>query len=82
VSQLILTAGIDVGDRYSYLCVLDTASCEVLGESRISTSPAAFERRFSGSEQMRSAIEAGYPLAVDRPAPGVAGLRGHGRERP
>jgi transposase len=59
MSQHILTAGVDVGDRYSYLCVLDTASGGVLEESRISTSPTAFERRFSGSKPMRIAIEAG-----------------------
>ncbi|MGF1471734.1 MAG: transposase [Rubrobacteraceae bacterium] len=59
LSQLSFTTGIDVGDRYSHLCVLDTETGEVIEESRITTSPAAFERRFSGSEPMRVAIEAG-----------------------
>lgn len=54
-----LTAGVDIGDRYSYLCLLDTESGEILEESRITTNPAAFERRFSGCEPMRIAIEAG-----------------------
>lgn len=54
-----VTAGVDIGDRYSYLCVLDTATGEVVEEGRIPTIPAAFERRFSGSEPMRIAIEAG-----------------------
>jgi transposase len=54
-----LTAGIDIGDRYSYLCLLDTETGEVVEESRISTTPAAFEGRFSGSEPMRVAIGAG-----------------------
>jgi transposase len=48
-----------VADRHSHLCLLDTASGEVIEESRIATSPAAFERRFSGSESMRIAIQAG-----------------------
>ena len=53
------TAGIDVGDRYSHLCLLDTKTGEVIEESRVSTSPAAMERRFHGCESMRVAIEAG-----------------------
>lgn len=51
--------GIDVGDRYSYLCLLDTKTGDVVEESRISTNPEAFERRFSSPEPMRIAIEAG-----------------------
>lgn len=58
-SQPSVTMGIDVGDRYSHLCMLDGETGEVTEESRIITSPAAFERRFSGSEPMRVAIEAG-----------------------
>jgi transposase len=53
------TVGVDVGDRYSYLCVLDTETGDIAEESRINTSPAAFERRFSGVEPMRVAVEAG-----------------------
>ncbi len=54
-----ITVGVDVGDRHSHLCLIDTQSGEVLEESRISTSPTALERRFSGSEPMRVAIEVG-----------------------
>ncbi len=54
-----VTVGVDIGDRYSHLCALDTATGEVLEEGRIPTTPTAFERRFSGSEPMRVAIEAG-----------------------
>src|SRR5947209_20166820 len=56
-----VTVGIDVSDRHSYLCLIDTISGEVLGASRIATSPAAFERRFSSCEPMRIALEAGIP---------------------
>jgi transposase len=59
MSRPTLTAGIDVGDRYSYLCFLDTETGEVIEEARISTTPAAFERRFAGAQPMRLAIEAG-----------------------
>lgn len=54
-----VTVGVDVGDRYSYLCVLDTQTGDVIEESRISTNPTAFERRFSDSERTRVAIETG-----------------------
>jgi transposase len=54
-----VTVGVDVGDRYSYLCVLETQSGEVLEESRIATTPEAFKRRFSDTHPMRLAIEAG-----------------------
>ena len=54
-----VTVGIDVSDRHSYLCFIDTVSGEVLEESRLATNPAAFERRFSGCEPMKIALEAG-----------------------
>ncbi len=53
------TVGIDLGDRHSYLCLLDTETGEVVEEARIATSLEAFERRFSDSEPVRIAIEAG-----------------------
>ncbi len=58
-SQPSVTVGIDLGDRYSHLCALDTKSGEVLEESRVPTNPRAFERRFAGREWMLVAIEAG-----------------------
>jgi transposase len=54
-----VTAGIDLGDRYTHVCLLDSENGEVIEESRISTSPKAFERRFSGTAPMRIAIEVG-----------------------
>ncbi len=53
------TVGVDVGERHSHLCVLNTETGDVVEESRISTTPEAFERRFSGSQPMRVAVEAG-----------------------
>lgn len=58
-SQPDITVGIDVGDRHSHLCLLGTQTGEIVEEARVATTPAAFERRFSGAEPMRIAVEAG-----------------------
>lgn len=59
-SQPPTTIGVDIGDRYSQLCLLDTETGDVIEESRIAhTNPAAFQRRFAGTEPMCIAIEAG-----------------------
>ena len=54
-----MTAGLDIGDKHSYLCLLDTASGEVMEEGGMRTTPEAFRRRFSSEQPMRIAIEAG-----------------------
>jgi transposase len=54
-----MTVGLDLGDRYTYLCFLDTESGEVVEESRLRTTPETLEQRFSGCERMRIAIETG-----------------------
>jgi transposase len=54
-----MTAGLDLGDKYSYLCLIDTLSGEVMEEGRLRTSPEAFRRRFASERPMRIAIEAG-----------------------
>jgi transposase len=55
-----VTAGLDLGDRYSYLCLIDTQSGEVIEEGRLRTTPEAFRRRFASERPpMRIAIEAG-----------------------
>jgi transposase len=54
-----LTAGLDIGDRYSYLCLIDQENGEVMEEGRLRTNPEAFLRRFSSEQPMRIAIEAG-----------------------
>jgi transposase len=53
------TAGLDLGDKYSYLCFIDTESGEVIEEGRLRTTPEAFGRRFASKRPMRIAIEAG-----------------------
>jgi transposase len=55
-----MTAGLDLGDKYSYLCLIDQHSGEVIEEGRLRTTPEAFRRRFaSEGPPMRIAIEAG-----------------------
>ena len=55
-----MTAGLDLGDKYSYLCLIDQESGEVMEEGRLRTSPEAFRRRFASEQPpMRIAIEAG-----------------------
>jgi hypothetical protein len=54
-----MTLGIDLGDKYSHLCLLDTESGEVIEEGRLRTTPEALRRRFSSERPLRVAIEAG-----------------------
>ena len=54
-----MTAGLDLGDKYSYLCLIDTENGEVIEEGRLRTTPEAFERRFASEPSLRIAIEAG-----------------------
>jgi len=54
-----VTAGLDLGDKYTYLCLLDTESGEVLEEGRLRTTPEALRQRFEGCQPMRIAIEVG-----------------------
>jgi hypothetical protein len=42
-----VTAGVDLGDKYSYLCLIETQSGEVIEEGRLRTTPEAFRRRFA-----------------------------------
>jgi transposase len=54
-----VTAGLDLGDKYSYLCLIDTDTGKVLEEGRLRTTPEALRRRFDTEQQMTVAIEAG-----------------------
>ena len=57
--QMKMTAGLDLGDKYSYLCLLDTESGEVIEEGRLHTDPEALRRRFSSEGSLRITIEVG-----------------------
>jgi transposase len=54
-----ITAGLDLGDKYSYLCLLDTDGGEAIEEGRLRTTPETLRRRFASERPMRVAIEAG-----------------------
>ncbi len=54
-----MTAGLDLGDKYSYLCLIDQQSGEIMEEGRLRTTPEALRRRFASEQPMRIAIETG-----------------------
>jgi transposase len=54
-----MTAGLDLGDKHSYLCLIDTDTGQLIEESRLRTTPEALRQRFEGLEPMRIAIEVG-----------------------
>jgi transposase len=54
-----MTAGLDLGDKYSYLCLIDTGSGEIIEEGRLRTTPEALRRRFASEPSLRIAIETG-----------------------
>src|SRR5215216_2076804 len=53
------TAGLDLGDKYSYLCLIDSEGGEVIEEDRLRTTPEALKRRFASERPLRVAIETG-----------------------
>src|SRR5713101_131051 len=53
-----LTVGLDLGDRFSQVVVLDERG-EVIEEGRVATREAALRKRFSGVASMRIALETG-----------------------
>ena len=55
----LMTAGLDIGDNYSYLCLIDQESGEVVEEGRLRTTPEALRRRFASEQPLRIAMEAG-----------------------
>ena len=54
-----MTAALDLGDKYSYLCLLDTDSGEVIEEVRLRTTPEDLRRLFEPEQQLHFTIEEG-----------------------
>jgi transposase len=55
-----MTAGLDIGgDKYSYLCLIDSEDGQMIEEGRLRTTPEALRRRFASERPLRIAIEAG-----------------------
>jgi transposase len=57
--QTKMTAGMDLGDKYTQLCLIDTGNGEVIEESRLRTIPEATRRRFDSERPLHIAIEVG-----------------------
>ncbi|MCK4303569.1 MAG: transposase [Candidatus Eisenbacteria sp.] len=53
-----LTIGLDLGDKHSHLCVLNSVG-EVEEEGRVATTAVALQRRFNSYPRSRVAIEVG-----------------------
>jgi transposase len=53
------TVGLDLGDKYSYLCVLDTETGKLVEDGRLRTIPDDFRRRFDSEQRMKVVIEVG-----------------------
>jgi len=53
-----LTIGLDLGDRFSFYCVLDEAG-EVILEQKLPTTPEAMRRAFEKMPRSRIALETG-----------------------
>mgnify|MGYP000848886388 FL=1 len=51
-----ITVGLDLGDRYSHICVLDNQG-EILEEGRVRTTEAALRRKFGALEACTVALE-------------------------
>jgi transposase len=50
---------LDIGDKYSHLCLIDTGSGQVVEEGRLRTTPEALRRRFISEPSLRIAMETG-----------------------
>lgn len=53
-----ITVGVDLGDRFSYYCVLN-AEGDVVEQGRIATKEAALRQHFAGEARQRIALECG-----------------------
>ena len=51
-SDHTMTVGLDLGDKYSYLCFIDQHSGEIMEEGRLRTTPEAFRRRFASEQPL------------------------------
>ena len=59
-----MTAGLDLGDKHSYLCLIDQQSGEVMEEGRLRTTPEALRRRFASEQHLAHRHRNGNPLAL------------------
>ena len=62
-----LTVGLDIGDRFTQVCVLDEDG-ETLEEARVTTSPRAFQQRFAAMPLARLVLGR-HSFSLGQPAP-------------
>jgi len=70
---------LDLGDKHSYVAVLDPGG-ELIEESRLPSTKASFQRKFSALQPCRVAMEVGTSLALGKPTAQTAGARRTGRQ--
>ena len=58
ISEPKLTIGLDLGDRWSWYCVLDESG-QILLEAKVATTPKALQGVFGGMPRSRIALETG-----------------------
>lgn len=58
-APVALTAGVDVGDWFGYVCIRESHSDEVVEETRIRTTQVALRAPVATAEPMRIALEIG-----------------------
>ena len=66
-----MTAGLDLGDKYSYLCLIDQQSGEVMEEGRLRTNPRGLQTTLRLRAAHAHSNRGWNPLAV-----GEQGSRG------
>ena len=59
-----MTAGLDLGDKYSYLCLIDTESGEVMEEGRLRTTPKPSDDASLPSSLLAHSHRGRNPLAM------------------
>lgn len=59
MSKYSTIAGVDLGDKYNYFCMIDASDGEVVNEGRVRCTGEAMKRFFAGQESMLIVIEAG-----------------------
>src|SRR3954452_23141685 len=57
--RMKMTAGMDLGDKYTHLCLIDTQNDKVIEESRLRTTPEAMRCRFDSEQPLHIPIEVG-----------------------
>lgn len=58
-SEARVVVGLDLGDKFSEMCVMERSTGEITEQGRLRTTPAGLEQRFGSSEPMRIAMETG-----------------------